>query len=95
MAESEVIVVSSKGQVVIPQSLREKLRIRPKSKLLVYGYGDALIMKKLEVEDAMRSLEAIYKRVDAKIAKYGELTEDEIQREIEKYREEKRSRKGA
>ena len=64
MAESEVIVVSSKGQVVIPQSLREKLRIRPKSKLLVYGYGDALIMKKLEVEAAMRNLEAMYKRIE-------------------------------
>ncbi len=51
--------------------------------------------KKLEVDDAMRSLEAMYKRMDAKISKYGELTEDEIQREIDKFRSEKRRRKGA
>ena len=90
MPDSDVIVVSSKGQVVIPQNLREKLGIRPKSKLLVYRYGDALIMKRLEVEDAVRKMKAMYKRIDAKIAKYGELTQDEIQHEIEKYRAKKK-----
>ncbi len=95
MAESDVVVVSSKGQVVIPQSLREKLRIEPKSKLLVFGRGDALIMKKLEVKDAVRSMQALYERIDARIVKYGELTSEEIQREIEQYRAEKRRRKRA
>lgn len=93
--EADVIVVSSKGQVVIPQSLREKLGIKPKSKLLVYGYGDSLIMKRLEVDDAMRVMKTMYRRIDAKIAKYGELTQDEIRQEIELYRAEKRRRKGA
>ena len=95
MAESDVIIVSSKGQVVIPQNLRERLGIRPKSKLLVYGYGDSLIMRKLDVEEAVRRMKVMYKRIDAKIAKYGELTQDEIQREIEMYRAEKRRHKGA
>lgn len=93
--KSDVIVVSSKGQVVIPQNLREKLGIGPKSKLLVYGYGDALIMKKLKIRDVEKRLQAMYKRVDARIAKYGELTEEEIQQEIEKYRAEKQRQKGA
>lgn len=91
----DVIVVSSKGQVVIPQSLREKLGIKPKSKLLVYGYEDSLIMKKLSLGDVEKRLQAMYKRIDKRIAKYGELTEEEIQREIEKYRAEKRRQKGA
>jgi len=90
MEESDVVVVSSKGQVVIPQSLREKLRIGPKSKLLVYGRGDALIMKKLRVEDAVRSMQAIYKRIDRRIAKYGELSEEEINDIVQKYRHGKR-----
>lgn len=93
--KSDIIVVSSKGQVVIPQNLREKLGIGPKSKLLVYGYDDALIMKKLKIRDVEKRLQAMYKRVDARIAKYGELTEEEIQQEIEKYRAEKRRQKGA
>ncbi|MDE1727549.1 MAG: AbrB/MazE/SpoVT family DNA-binding domain-containing protein [Thaumarchaeota archaeon] len=45
--EDDITVVSGKGQVVIPQSLRIKLGLKPKTKLLVYGYKDAVIMKKM------------------------------------------------
>ncbi len=86
----DVIVVSSKGQVVIPQNLREELGIEPKSKLLVYGYQDALVMKKLEIPDVEKKLESLYRRIDRRIAKYGELSEKEIEEEIQKYRREKR-----
>ncbi|MEM2122800.1 MAG: AbrB/MazE/SpoVT family DNA-binding domain-containing protein [Candidatus Bathyarchaeia archaeon] len=86
----DVAVVSSKGQVVIPQSLREKLGIEPNSKLLVYGYKGAVIMKKLEVPDVEKELREIYREVDKRIEKYGELREEEIQQEIESYRRTKR-----
>jgi antitoxin PrlF len=88
--KSDVAVVSSKGQVVIPQSIREKLRIRPKSKLLVYGYRDAVVMKKLEIPDVEKELREIYSEVDKRVKKYGELTEEEIQQEIEEHRRAKR-----
>jgi AbrB family looped-hinge helix DNA binding protein len=86
--------VSGKGQVVIPQSLREKLGIKPKTKLLVYGYQDAVIMRKMEVPDILKSLERMYRTIDERIEKYGEQSECEIQKEIEEYRAEKRKRKG-
>lgn len=35
-------------------------------------------MKKLEVPDVVKELQKIYKKVDTKIAKYGELTNEEI-----------------
>ena len=95
MAEYEkpdVTVVSAKGQVVIPQAIREKLGIGPKTKLLVYGYQDAVIMKKLEIPDVEKELREIYEEVDKRIEKYGELTEEEIQREIEEYRRNKRKK---
>jgi AbrB family looped-hinge helix DNA binding protein len=44
--EADVAVVSSKGQIVIPQSIRKRMGIGPKTKLLIYGYDDAVIMKK-------------------------------------------------
>ena len=86
MEKADVVVVSSKGQVVIPQNIRQKLRIGAKSKLLVYPYEDALIMKKLEVEEVEKSLEAIYRQVDARKAKFGKLSEAEIVELVQKYR---------
>ena len=40
--------VSSKGQVVIPQELREGANIREGEKLLVYGDKNTIILKKME-----------------------------------------------
>jgi len=86
MEEADVVVVSSKGQVVIPQSMRQKLRIGAKSKLLVYPYEDALIMRKLEIKNVENRLAEIYRRVVARRAKYGELSETEIDEIVQKYR---------
>ncbi|MDI6884462.1 MAG: AbrB/MazE/SpoVT family DNA-binding domain-containing protein [Hadesarchaea archaeon] len=82
----DVAVLSSKGQVVIPKAIRRKLGIGPKTKFLVYGYQGAVIMKKLEVPDVAKELEGVYKRVDAKIAKHGELTNEKIEKIIQEHR---------
>lgn len=76
--EADVTVVSGKGQVVIPQTIRVKLGIGPKTKLLVYGYGDAIIMKKMDIPDVTKDLERLYRKVDEKVKKYGSLSDDEI-----------------
>jgi len=39
--------VSSKGQVVIPGLIREKLGLKSGSRLLVFGEGDTIIFKKI------------------------------------------------
>ena len=84
--EPDIVVVSSKGQVVIPQAIREKLSIGPKTKLLVYGHGDGLIMKKIKVPDSAEELEELYERIDARIASYGELSEKEIDEIVQRLR---------
>lgn len=76
--KAEITVVSEKGQVVIPQTIRKKLGIGPKTKLIIYGYQDAVIMKKLEVPDVTKELEAMYKRINEKITQHSELTDEEI-----------------
>lgn len=96
MAEPDITVVSDKGQIVIPAYLRNKLGIKPRSKLLVYGVEDTIILKKLTLPDIRKEMQELWKDVNKRIAKYGEMTEEEIQAEIEKYRAEKRAKaKGA
>ncbi|MEJ5327928.1 MAG: AbrB/MazE/SpoVT family DNA-binding domain-containing protein [Candidatus Bathyarchaeia archaeon] len=82
-AEPEVTTVSEKGQVVIPQSIRKELGIKPKTKFLVYGRGDTVIMKKLELPDLKKEWDDIFKQMDKKELK---LSDKEIQREIEETR---------
>ena len=77
--EPEVTTISEKGQVVIPQSIRKELGIKPKNKFLVYGRGDTIIMKKLELPNLKKEWEDIFKMMDKKALK---ISDEEILKEI-------------
>ena len=77
--EPEVITISEKGQVVIPQSIRKELGIKPKNKFLVYGKGDTIIMNKLDLPNLKKEWDDIFKLMDKKELK---MSEEEIQKEI-------------
>ena len=79
MSAVDITSLSSKGQVVIPQSIRKELGIKPKNKFLVYGRGDTIIMKKLELPSLKKEWDAIFKLMDKKELK---MSDEEIQREI-------------
>ena len=85
----DVTVVSAKGQVVIPQSVRQKLGIRPKTRLLVYGYDDAVIMRKMKIPNVVEELKALYKRIQPRLARYGELSEAEIEEIVQTHRKQR------
>lgn len=89
MSEPVITTISEKGQVIIPQKLRDMLGLTPKTKLLVYGYGDTIIMKRLELPDVERELETLWDEIDKKSADKPKPTEDEILEEIQNYRKEK------
>jgi AbrB family looped-hinge helix DNA binding protein len=90
--KAELTILSEKGQVVIPAKIRSKLGLKPKTKFLVYECDDSVILKKFVEPDFSKEIEAMYRRVDERIAKYGELTQDDIDNEIQKYRKEKAAR---
>jgi AbrB family looped-hinge helix DNA binding protein len=81
--EPQVTTISEKGQVVIPQSIRKELGIKPKTKFLVFGKGDTVIMKKLELPDMKKEWNEIFKVMDKKNLK---ISEEEIQKEVAEVR---------
>jgi AbrB family looped-hinge helix DNA binding protein len=85
--EPEITTISEKGQVVIPQSIRKELGIKPKNKFLVYGKGDTIIMKKLDLPDLKKEWDDIFKLMDKKDLT---LSEEEIKKEVDASRKKTR-----
>ncbi len=86
--EPEVATISEKGQVVIPQSLRKEMGIKPRTKFLVFGRGDTVIMRRLELPDVKKEWATIFKMMDEKGLK---LSEKEVQEEVATVRRARRS----
>ncbi len=64
--EAEMTRVSSRGQVVIPGLIREKLGLKDGSRLIVFGEGDTVILKKVGLSSAQgrsQTLSSIRKKV--------------------------------
>lgn len=83
MKEPEITTISEKGQVVIPLGLRKHLGIKPRAKFLVFGDGDMIVMKKLQLPDVRKEWEGIFKVMDEKGLK---LTDREVREEVHAYR---------
>jgi len=49
MENIEITSISSRGQVVIPQNLRERLKIHAGEKFVVIGEDNTIVLKKLEM----------------------------------------------
>jgi len=76
MAETTVTKVSTKGQVVIPQNLREEMRIGAKDEFLIYGERDTIIMKKIVKPKLEGSFRELNKRLSKKMRQRGVTRKD-------------------
>lgn len=56
---SEITVVSSKGQVVLPKAIRTKLNLNAGSKLMVFSDGDNILLKPITQPDIAEFREMI------------------------------------
>ena len=91
--KAELTILSEKGQVVIPAKIRSHMGLKAKTKFLVFECDDSVILKKFEEPDLSKELETMYKRVNERIVKYGELSNNEIDEIIHEHRQKKRSSK--
>jgi AbrB family looped-hinge helix DNA binding protein len=92
--EPEIAIVGTKGQIVIPQQLREELRIKPKTKLALYKMGNKIVVVKLEIPPLVDDLREFFKEIDEDRKGRERPTEREILEEIQACRSERRNTRG-
>ncbi|MFA5856857.1 MAG: AbrB/MazE/SpoVT family DNA-binding domain-containing protein [Candidatus Pacearchaeota archaeon] len=76
MENVEITSVSSRGQIVIPQNLRNKMNIREGEKFIVIGEDNTIVLKKLEMPSFSGIDKLLEKTRD--FAKKKELKESDI-----------------
>jgi AbrB family looped-hinge helix DNA binding protein len=91
--ESDIAVVGTKGQIVIPQRFRKELKITPNTKLIVYRKNDKLVVTKLKVPP-LEELTELFREIDEQNKGKKKPTEQEILDEIQANRLTKRTQKG-
>lgn len=81
--------MSSKGQLVVPQKLREALGFKPEDRFIAYGEDDYVIFKKVELEALKKEFEDVVKTT-SKILKKRGVTPKVIEEEIQAHRRKKK-----
>ena len=84
MENLEVTKLSSKGQIVLPQGIRQKLKLAEGMKFVVFGGRDLVILKKLEVP-AREQLKELLKESRAYARRAG-LKKSDISKAIKQVR---------
>ncbi len=89
--EIELTKMSSRGQIVIPQKLRDRMKVKEGSVFAVFGSDDSFVLKKIAVPDKerfLRSLEKISKEGRRNAEKLG-IKESDVPDMIHRLRKEK------
>ena len=92
--EIEITKMTSKGQVVIPQEIRERNKISEGEKFIVYDNDDSIILKRvknLERVSDVKKFERVFSSM-WKVAKERKISELDVKKEIETHRKEKNAK---
>ena len=84
----EVTKMSSKGQIVIPQDIRNELKMKEGTLFTIFGDKNTLILKKMETvskEKMLKDLEKLAKTGQKRAEKMG-IKESDIPKLIHKIR---------
>lgn len=89
MSIFDITSVSSKGQIVIPNKIRETMRLEPGAKLIVIQDGDNILLKPI-TEPGLDQFEKIISLGD-KIRNDLKLNQNDIHKAIDDVRKEERA----
>ena len=84
MENIEVTSVSSRGQIVIPQSLRERMGIHTGEKFIVVGEDNTIVLKKLEMP-SLNGVDKLIKRTRDFAKKQG-ISRSDVRKAVQQVR---------
>lgn len=58
---SEIVTMSSKGQIVVPKELREEMNIDSGTSFVIFGKEGTIVLRKIDVPKAHEIFEKIHK----------------------------------
>ncbi len=81
----ELTRLSSKGQIVIPQHIREALSLKEGEAFVIVGKDDTILLKKLSIPSKKELFESVHSW-GVKFAKRKGFKEEKLQEQIERAR---------
>jgi AbrB family looped-hinge helix DNA binding protein len=84
MGEVDTTRLSSRGQVVLPKALRERLGLHEGEILAVYGEGDTVVLKRLQAP-ALKDMKKLHARM-SKHARTKGIKPEDVERAIAEHR---------
>ncbi len=84
METFEVTKLSSKGQVVIPQYIRENLSLEPGNQFIIIGEGDTIVLKSIK-KPAFKDFDKMIAKTN-KFASENRITRVDLDMAIKKTR---------
>ncbi len=80
----DLVVMSSKGQVVVPSDIRQAVKADAGTEFIVYGSNDTIIFKKVQVPRfSIKELEKMVIQNEKKLRKAGYTDERQVKQLIE------------
>ncbi len=61
--KEELVKMSQKGQLVVPQEIRTKERFRPSDRFVVIGVKGGVLFKKMDMPDVKMEFESLSKEI--------------------------------
>jgi antitoxin PrlF len=84
----EVVNLSSKGQLVIPKSMRKEVGLNDKDKIILVNDKDTIILKKIKEDEIKQRMTTLMKTFSSEFKKAG-ITKEDLKNEIKNTRKAK------
>lgn len=91
--KSGIVVMSSKGQVVVPREIRKAIDAEAGTEFIVYGSGNTIVFRKIRLPTfQVKELEKIVAKNEKKLKQAGYMDEESVKKLVEEIVAETRKR---